>query len=100
VNEREEERLCNVCITGKVESEEHFLLECYIYGQQREGMFARILEQTGYDLLSMKDDKNWLMEVLLGHGLKKKEVRENIGKAVAAFIAVALRIRKQNLSQT
>ena len=39
------------------------------------------------------------MDVLIGHGLKKKDVRENIGKAVAAFIAVAMQIRKQNLIQ-
>ena len=99
VKEREEDRLCNVCVTGKVESEEHFLLECYVYRQLREGMYTKISEQTGYDLLHMKDDKNWLMGVLLGHGLTKKDVREKVGKAVAAFIAVAMQIRKQNLSQ-
>ena len=99
VDEKEEERLCNVCVTGKVESEEHFLLDCYVYRQLRENMFAKVLDQTGYDLLLMKDDKNWLMDVLIGHGLKKKDVRENIGKAVAAFIAVAMQIRKQNLIQ-
>ena len=46
----------------------------------------------------MRDNKDWMMDVLLGHGLKRKEVREQIGKAVATFIAVAMRIRKQNLN--
>ena len=63
-------------------------------------MFAKIHEQTGYDLLTMKDNQNWLMDVLMGHGLKGKKVREKIGKAVAAFVAIAMRLRKQNLSQT
>jgi hypothetical protein len=97
-NEPEEERLCNVCVTGKVESEEHFLLECYVYRKVREGMFSKIFEQTGYNLLRMKEDKNWLLDVLLGHGLKKKEVREKIGKAVTWFIAVAMKIRSQNIA--
>ena len=47
----------------------------------------------------MMDSKDWLMEVLLGHGLKCKEVRQKVGKAVAAFIAVAMRLRKKNVSR-
>ena len=93
VHEKEEERLCNVCVTG---TESHFLLECYVYNRLREGMFEKINQITGYNLLTMRDNKDWMMDVLLGHGLKRKEVREQIGKAVATFIAVA--IRKQNLN--
>ena len=37
--EPEHERLCMVCVTGKVESEVHFLLECYIYHGLRQSMF-------------------------------------------------------------
>ena len=32
----------------------------------------------------MRDNKDWMMDVLLGHGLKRKEVREQIGKAVGS----------------
>ncbi len=99
VQEAKEERLCNVCVTGKVESEAHFLLECYVYNRLREGMFGKIKEQTGYDLALMNGNGDWLMDVLLGHGLKSRDAREKIGKAVAAFIAVAMWVRKQNLSQ-
>ena len=97
-HEKEEERLCNVCVTGKIETESHFLLECYVYNRLREGMFEKINQITGYNLLTMRDNKDWMMDVLLGHGLKRKEVREQIGKAVATFIAVAMRIRTQNLN--
>jgi hypothetical protein len=100
VGEPEEERVCNVCVTGKVESEEHFLLDCYIYKPIREVMFLKIKEQTDYGLLKLKDDKKWLLDVLLGHGLQKKEVREKIGIAVTRFIAIALKIRRQVLSQS
>ena len=63
-------------------------------------MFLKIKEQTDYDLLLLKDDKNWLMDVLLGNGLRKKEVREKIGIAVTRFRAVALKIRRQVLRQS
>ena len=56
VDEKEEERLCGVCITGKVESEAHFLTECYVYKNLREGMFRNIKQQTGYDLAVMRDN--------------------------------------------
>ena len=91
---KREERLCKICVTGEVESEAHFLLECYVYNKLRRGMFAKIR----YDLLTM-DSKDWLMDVLLGHGLKSKEVRQKVGKAVAAFIAVAMRLRKKECQQ-
>ena len=54
-------------------------------------MFNRILQETGYDLMSMKDDPNWLLEVLIGDGLLAKETRRSIGTAVAAFLEVAMR---------
>jgi hypothetical protein len=57
-------------------------------------MFAKINVHTGYDLLLLKEDRSWLLDVLLGHGLQKKEVREKIGKAVTKFLAVALKIRR------
>ena len=98
VHEPEAKRLCKICVTGKVESEEHFLLECYVYNNIREIMYTKIKEQTGYNLLMLKEDKGWLLDVLLGHGLQKKDVREKIGKAVMKFIAVALKIRSQDLS--
>ena len=96
--EKEEKRLCKICVTGKVESEEHFLLECYVYNPIRDSMYKRISDQTGYNLLLLKDDKNWLMDVLLGHGLQRKEVREKVGTAVSKYVALAMKIRKQNLS--
>ena len=78
VNEPEEERLCKVCITGKVESEEHFYWIA-TYRKIREGMYRKILDQTGFNLLLLKDDKKWLLDVLMGHGLKDKEAREKVG---------------------
>ena len=95
--EEEVDRLCKVCATGKIESETHFLLDCYVFERYRRAMFNRILQETGYDLMSMKDDPNWLLEVLIGDGLLAKETRRSIGTAVAAFLEVAMRKRARIL---
>ena len=75
-------------------------MDCYVYNKIREGMYRKILDQTGFNLLLLKDDKKWLLDVLMGHGLKDKEAREKVGKAVSTFLAVAMKIRSQNLSQS
>jgi hypothetical protein len=96
--EPEKDRVCQVCLTGKVENESHFLLQCYAYDRLREFMFRQIKLNTGYDLDIMKDDSEWLLEVLIGHGLASKVVREKIGKAVAAFLVAAMRVRRSWLA--
>ena len=95
--EEEADRLCKVCATGKIESETQFLLDCYVFERYRRAMFNRILQETGYDLMSMKDDPSWLLEVLIGDGLLAKETRRSIGIAVAAFLEVAMRKRARIL---
>lgn len=90
----EEQRVCQVCLTGKVENETHFLLHCYAYDRKRDLMFRIIKDNTGYDLNVMRDNNEWLLDVLIGHGLKSEAVREKIGKAVASFLVVAMRVRQ------
>ena len=95
--EPEEERVCKVCITGSVESEAHFLLDCYVYNRLRQSMFKQIKATTGYDIASMMGDREWLMDVLLGHGLPQKETRRLIGQSVAWYLATAFRVRARIL---
>ena len=91
------DRKCNVCLTGKVEDEAHLLLHCYVYGRLRDRMLRRIKTSTGYDLVTMKDQAQWLLETLLGEGLASKEVRKIVGAAVAIFLVDALRLRERLL---
>ena len=49
---------------------------------------------THLDLNVMRDNNEWLLDVLIGHGLKSEVVREKIGKAVASFLAAAMRVRR------
>jgi hypothetical protein len=96
--EPEKDRVCKVCLTGKVENESHFLLHCYAYDRLRDLMFRQVKDNTGYDLESMKDNNEWLLDVLIGHGLPSKVVREKIGKAVASFLVAAMRVRRSWLA--
>jgi len=86
-----------VCVIGKIEDEAHFLLDCYVYQELRQKMLQRIKDGTGYDFIIMREDQNLLLDALIGHGLRRKEVRLKIGVAVASFIASAMRVRKQSL---
>ena len=95
--ELESERVCNVCLTGKVETEAHFLLECYLYRRLREKMFKSIKDRTGYDLVCMAENQQGMLDVLIGNGLAKKETRSLIGEAVALFLVIALRLRARIL---
>lgn len=97
--EQEAERLCKICGTGKIENESHFLLECYVFERFRRNMYRRILQETGYDLMAVKEKEvsKWLLQVLLGNGVSRREARQGIGKAVAAFVAVAMRKRARIL---
>ena len=54
-NEREEERLCKVCGTGKIENEQHFLLDCFVFERFRRNMYSRIKQETGYDNIQEKE---------------------------------------------
>ena len=65
----------------------------------RRNMYRRILQETGYDLMAVKEKEvsKWLLEVLLGNGVSRREARQGIGKAVAAFVAVAMRKRARIL---
>jgi len=91
----EAERVCYVCLTGKVESEAHFLLDCYRYNRQRDKLFACIKLYSGYDLEAFLDDREKMLDVLLGRGLARKVSRQMIGEAVCKFIADAMRVRKR-----
>jgi hypothetical protein len=93
----EAKRVCKVCGTGKIEDEKHFLLDCFVFERFRRNMFHRIMQETGYDMMGMKDESNWLLQVLIGDGLPLKESRLSVGKAVAAYLAVAMRKRARIL---
>lgn len=89
-----------VCVTGKVESESHFLLDCYIYDGLRQGMLQAIKVKSGYDMNIMEGNSEWQVDALIGHGLKDRNVRKVIGAAVSSFVAAAWRMRNRELKDS
>ena len=90
-----EKRVCDICLASQVEDEMHFLLDCGVYDAARESMYDDIFRATGHklDVRLMRNDRTWMMDVLIGHGLKK--FRQEILRAVMKYLAQANRIRKE-----
>jgi hypothetical protein len=95
-----QERICMVCVTGKVESEAHFLLDCYIYHGLRQIMFQVIKEKTGYSIGEGQHSTEWQVDFLLGQGLKNRKARKMIAIAVSSFVAAAWRMRRRELKDS
>ena len=95
--EKLEERTCLLCVQGKIETEQHFLLDCWVLARERKHCFQEVLRKTGYNLDLMRGDAQWLLEVCLGVGLQQQETRRAIFKLVAAFLAAGLEKRRHLL---
>ena len=91
-----EDRKCLVCVTGKVEDEKHFLLECYVYQRDRQTMFEVIREKTskGYDLERWRDDPLRMLDALIGRNVGDENVIMN---EVGLFIMKSYKLRKSFL---
>ena len=46
-NKKLEDRLCNICNSGAIESEYHFLFYCNYYRHEREQLYASLQYQLG-----------------------------------------------------
>ena len=59
-------------------------------------MYDEIFRATGHklDVRLMRNDRTWMMDVLIGHGLKK--FRQEILRAMMKYLAQANRIRKEH----
>ena len=92
IGEREEERICNVCLCDDIEDEKHFLLACSMYVKERVDMFARIREECELEYVESMDEE-WQLNILIGIGWrgKEKEIRE----IVIEYIRKANEIRKK-----
>ena len=86
VGEREDERVCKVCLCEDVEDEKHFLLACPMYVRERIDMFDKIKEECKLEYIENMDE-DFQLNILIGIGWKNKEketkkiVIESIRKA-------------------
>ena len=89
--EREEDRVCNVCLSEEVENEKHFLLACPMYASERVEMYERIKEVCELEIDQMNEDSK--LQVLIGIGWRNKE--KEIRRIVLDYIKKASKIRKK-----
>jgi hypothetical protein len=90
--EREEERVCKVCLCQEVEDEKHFILLCPMYVRERAAMFERIREECKLEYVESMDEE-WQMNVLIGIGWRKES--RKIREIVLEYIRKAYDIRKR-----
>ncbi len=73
------ERQCLLCMSGEVEDEKHFVLDCVIYEDLRAKMKTILLKEgTCFDeARKTKPGQERLMEATLGNELEEKNKRKN-----------------------
>ena len=66
------------------------------YERERQEMFSQIFTQTErkLDVRIMQNDRDWMMQVLIGPGIFDHDTRKTITRAVSAFLYKAARIRQ------
>ena len=92
-----------MCGSGEVEDECHFVMGCYMYELPRKLMFLRIFEESNNRvyLEGLRDEKEWLIDVLLGHGYGNNDsINLVIQRAVAEYVRCALVIRNRVLGDS
>ena len=79
-----------------MEDEVHVLLDCPAYATLRARLFSRIRNLTGdtYRLAGMVDDKQWLVNFMIGKSVNNKQHSALIHRVVAQFLWKAMRQRK------
>src|SRR5262249_4921478 len=92
VGEREEERVCKVCLSQEIEDEKHFLLGCSKYVRERVEMFERIRQECKLDVIEQVDEDSQL-QILIGIGWRENQ--HSIRKIVLDYIKKAYEIRSR-----
>jgi hypothetical protein len=92
VGEREQERVCKVCLCEDVEDEKHFLLACPMYVRERIVMYNRIRQECQIEYIEYMNEE-WQLNILIGIGWRNKE--KEIREIVVEYIRKANAIRKR-----
>ena len=90
------ERRCLLCMSGEIEDEHHFLLECIVYDDLRRKMFDVVKtdllkkEEKIEELLSHADGRQRILEGLLGEAKVEGEAALNLRYAALRFCKRAM----------
>ena len=94
----ESERVCLICVSGEVEDECHFLIDCAEYEDLREEMFRVVDEkmlrdERAKEVRKEEEGKQRLMNALIGHGVADKSAAVALRNAALNFCKRAMKRR-------
>ena len=86
------ERICQMCASGDVEDECHFMLHCSAYDHLRDNLWTEIeLRTCGEISRTMYQNDTDILNLLIGQGSHKYYVA--VMNLVKDFVAEAMRFR-------
>ena len=93
-----EKRICELCNSGKVEDENHFVYECNIYEDLRVNLMLR-LEDAGCTKMRLDEAHNGLLSVMMGGWAVKLTAKQRSAtlNVCRQFLKKALSRRKKEL---
>jgi hypothetical protein len=105
VDEKEEVRVCEMCHSGEIEDERHFLVTCRAYEDQRAYMYEAIRVATKGNLNFLKElDMGYIIKFLIGEGDFKMRKNVDLGidwilvqKIVGGYVLRAMQKRARRL---
>ena len=92
------ERVCLICVSGEVEDECHFLIDCVEYEDLREKMFQTVdvnflSGERAKEVRKEKAGKLRLMNALIGHGVADTSAAVALRNAALDFCKQAMKRR-------
>jgi len=96
-NEKREERICQICLTGAVEDETHILVNCYIYDHLREKLKNTLRQLAPLGLSKMNYD-SLSVPTLLGGELVQAKDKITVFRSVGVYLAKVMALRKEMLN--
>ena len=88
-----EQRFCEICHSGEVEDETHFILFCSIYDKLRDNLWKELEMKFGIRKHELTTHKQ--LNTLIGDELSEHPYYEDIIKIVMKFIEKAMLERKK-----
>ena len=96
-NEKREERICQICLTGAVEDESHILLNCYVYDHLREKLKYTLRQLAPLGLSKTNDDTLSVPTLLGGERVQAKD-KLIVFRSVGLYLAKVMALRKEMLN--
>ena len=94
-----EQRVCLLCMSGEVEDEKHFVLECVMYNDLRKKMFDVVKkvmlkkEEEIEEVMKTESGPRRILNALIGDGVEDAEDRVELRRVALDFCKQAMNRR-------